>query len=187
MTFRGAGAWEAEAVATFFMVYDPEIETRFMGIRKARFTPAFREVDFDSRSGSEVVETPWGKPQTKPYMHGVPAKSNGEGRRQMKAEAKTERKELLKETARTERQEQILDLVRRMVAKGEAVTKADIRREIGGKSELSSGALDRLVEEGVLHIHPVSGERVGRNAGRPIEIILPMEVDLEIFIARVGK
>lgn len=187
MTFRGAGAWEAEAVATFFVVYDPEIEARFMGIRKARFTPAYREVDFDSRSGSELVETPWGEPQSKPYMHGVPTKSNGEARKTAKAEAKAERKNMLKETAKTERQEAIMAAVRDHVADGKPITKTDLRKIIGGKAELLSGALDRLVENGELDLHPVMGEHVGRNMGRPIEIILPSDVSLQLFLDRVTK
>jgi hypothetical protein len=187
MTFRGAGAWEAEAVATFFVVYDPEIEARFLGIRKARFTPAFREIDFDSRSGSELVETPWGEPQSKPYMHGVPTKSNGEARKQAKAEAKAERKDMLKETAKTERQEAIMAAVREHVADGKPITKTDLRKIIGGKSELLSGALDRLVEDGELDLHPVMGEQVGRNMGRPVEIILPADVSLQLFLDKVKK
>jgi hypothetical protein len=104
MTFRGAGAWEAEAAATFFLIHDFETEMRFLAIRKARFRPAYPEIDFDFAGGSEIVETPWGEPQSKAYVHGVPTKSSGEARKAARAEVVQDRKDQVKEKSVTERQ-----------------------------------------------------------------------------------
>lgn len=186
MTFRGAGAWEAEAAATYFLIYDQETEMRFMAIRKARFTPTYREIDFDSESGSEIVETPWGEPQAKGYLHGVPRKSDGQARKQARQEVIEEKKEDQKAKQMTERQSRVLAVVRDMIDKNRLPTKTAVREAIGGKAEMVIGAMDRLLESGLLVSHQLrkeQAEQMGHTMkGRIPEVLLPAEVDLSLFI-----
>lgn len=187
MTFRGAGAWEAEAAATYFLVYDAETEMRFLAIRKARFTPTYREIDFDSSMGSEIVDTPWGEPQSKAYLHGVPSKSDGSARKAARQEVLEERKEEAKSVHRSARQSKILEYVRECAEKGRVATRASIREAVGGKNELVREATERLVEAELLVTHIVDPDAVGIKTGRIPEILLPAEVNIDVFIGRLKK
>lgn len=191
MTFRGAGAWEADAVATYYLVHDHETDMRFMVIRKARFTPTYREVDFDHERDSVMVPTPWGDQQHKSYLHGVPTRSSGEARKAAKAEAREERKEAAKNAAQTERQERILAFVRECAADGRLATKKAIKEAMGGNNELRLAALNQLAEAELVKEHSITKDQADRwgleFTGQKPEIILPIEVELEAFIARLGK
>jgi hypothetical protein len=185
MTFRGAGAWEAEAAATYFLVYDQDTEMRFLAIRKARFTPDYREIDFDHAGGSEIVETPWGEPQSKGYLHGVPSKSDGQARRAAREEVIEERRQEQQERSRSDRQQRILDFVRQCALDGTLATRASIRAEVGGKNELLVEATNRLTEAGLLVSHHIGTRVEGLGfGGRIPDIVLPPEVDLEAFLDR---
>lgn len=184
-TFRGAGAWEAEAAATYFLIYDQETEMRFLAIRKCRFTPTYREIDFDYEAGSEIVDTPWGEPQSKSYLHGIPNKSDGAARRAAQAEAREERREEAKEVFRTARQEKILEFVRSAAERGVPPTRIAVREAVGGKNELVREATERLLEAGTLTSHIVDPERLGIKSGRVPEILLPAEVELNAFLERI--
>ncbi len=181
ITFRGAGAWEADSVATFFLVHDPDTDIRFLAIRKCRFTPSYSEIQFDHLAGSEIVDTPWGEPQSKSYLHGIPVRSTGEQRRAAQEAAKEEKKEQQKERALSDRQTRIMAMVSEAAAAGEMLTKATIRKDLGGRAELSVAALDRLLESGRIKLVAIP-EGSWTQEGRPPEgIILPSEVDPELF------
>jgi hypothetical protein len=177
MTFRGAGAWEADAVATYFLVHDDEVDLRFLAIRKSRFSPDYREISFDSDGGVKIIDTPWGQPQSKSYMHGVPRRSNGEERKALQAQLREERQEERRERTLTDRQARILAEVNKRTGDKLLTSKADIRKALGGKVELIIEAIQRLVESGHLVIHarpPMTGRG---------EAILPAGVDAGLFFA----
>lgn len=185
MTFRGAGAWEADAVATYYLVYDPDTDFRFMAVRKARFTPDYTEISFGQEGGREIVDTPWGEAQSKAYMHGVPERSNGEERKAAQKAVREERKEVEKERGLTDRQTRVLEEVSKGAADGKGITKAHLRESVGGKAELLNGAISRLLEGGlVISVKPPSDvlELLGFNPkARPPEILLPAEIDPEVY------
>lgn len=191
MTFRGAGAWEADAAATFYLVHDLDTDMRFMVIRKARFTPTYREVEFEGEGDSVMVPTPWGDPQYKSYVHGVPTKSSGEARKAAKRERIEERTEEKKEQNRTERQERILAFIRDRAADGRPVVRSTIREALGGKVELLYSAITRLIETDAIHARLLSKDEtkaVGLGAsGQAPELLLPIEVEFDAFLARGGK
>jgi Primase C terminal 2 (PriCT-2)/AAA domain len=191
MTFRGAGAWEAEAAATFFLVHDVETEMRFLAVRKARFRPSYHEVDFDFAGGSEIVETPWGDPQSKSYVHGVPTRSSGEARRAARDEAKEEREQERKDRAVSERQQKILEFVRKRTEKGQWTTRAEIRAGVTGNNTLLIEATDRLVEADLLVAYGLTQGQLDQKgisfAGRLPEILLLPGVDLDSFLSTVAK
>ena len=185
MTFRGAGAWEADAVATYFLIYDEDTDSRFLALRKCRFNPDYREISFSSMGGSQIIDTPWGEPQSKSFMHGVPARSTGEQRKAAKAQVREEQKEETREKALSDRQRRILDFVDQEVEAGRAITKAIIQRGIGGKRELAVEAITRLLDSGRLVAHSWD-TRLGQNhSGEPRPLILPEGVDLGAYLEGV--
>lgn len=184
MTFRGAGAWEADAVATYYLVYDADTDMRFMAIRKSRFTPDYTEVSFGKEGGREIVDTPWGEAQSKAYMHGVPERSTGDERKAAQKAVREEKKEMEKERGLTDRQTRVLEEISKGAADGKGITKATLRETIGGKTELLVGAINRLLESGLMvAIKPPIDilELLGFEKGRPPEILLPSEVDPEVY------
>lgn len=186
MSFRGAGAWEAEANATYYLVYDQPTDTRFLAIRKARFTPTYREVAFDSEMGSQIVDTPWGEPQHKTYLHGVPAKSNGEERRAAQQEAREERRTERQTLAQIAREEEVLAAIRDGAAEGRLVTRKALYLEPGGKQSSIRDALMRLIENGAITERNID-KRYFEGSGPPPSIFLPSEVDLQLFLATLAE
>lgn len=122
-TFRGAGAWEADAVATYFLIYDADTDSRYLAIRKCRFNPTYREVEFDHEGSSKIIETPWGEPQSKAYLHGVPRKSSCEARIAARQEAIEDQREQQREATRTEYRRQVLRFIHEQVANAKLVSR----------------------------------------------------------------
>lgn len=181
ITFRGAGAWEADSVATYFLVHDPDTDIRFLAIRKCRFTPSYSEIQFDHRAGSEIVDTPWGEPQSKSYLHGIPVRSTGEQRRAAQEAIREERREQQKERALSDRQTRIMAIVSEAAASGELLTKKTIQQKIGGKTELAYEAINRLMEAGRIKLVDIPEGTWTRRGPVPEGAILPSEVDPELF------
>lgn len=188
MTFRGAGAWEADAVATYFLVHDPETSMRFMALGKVRFTPDYNEISFGQEGGRELVETQWGDPQSKAYIHGIPAKSTGQERKEAQMKVKEEKAERKKERDTSERQARILEAVTRAADEGSLMTPTRLQETIGSRGELVTEAINRLIEAGHIRTVPLSEEvvRVGGWKGKriPSSIYLPTEVDSVDFFDR---
>lgn len=188
MTFRGAGAWEADAASTYFLMHDPETSMRFMTLGKIRFTPDFTEVSFGQEGGRELIETEWGEPQSKAFMHGVPCKSTGEERKAAQAKAKEEKREAAKSRQSEDRQARIMEIVSRCADDVELLTRARLKEEIGTKAELFNEALGSLITGGLVYEAPLSEElkEKGGFRGRiPEAIILPAEVDTLDFFDRI--
>lgn len=184
MTFRGAGAWEADAVATYFLVHDAATSTRFLAIRKCRFNPSYTEIEFGHEGGCKIIDTPWGDPQAKHYLHGVPAKSNGDARRAAQQEVRESKREENRERTRTERQERILSAIRHEVDGGRLVTRKGLHDQLGGKRELFLEAVNRLVESCIVTEHTIDRDLFGPDLNGPTPmILLPAEVDLELFLS----
>lgn len=185
MTFRGAGAWEADAAATYFLIHDAETDTRFLAIRKCRFTPTFREIDFSHESGSQIVDTPWGDPQSKSYLHGVPTKSDGAQRKAAQAEIKEAKREEAKERTLSDRQQRIMDVVQTRMDTDPVITKAQVLSWVGGKKELVFEAIDRLVERGSLERHRIGREHFPAGLKGPTpEVLLPAGVEIGLILNR---
>jgi hypothetical protein len=182
ITFRGAGAWEADAVATYFLVHDPDTGFRFLAIRKARFSPTYSEINFGHRGGQEVIPTPWGAPQLKTYLHGVPSSTNGEERRAAQEAAREEVKERRREFGLSDRQTKILAEVSSATAAHAPITKTQLRERVGGKRELITQALNRLLETGRLKVVLPPGGAPRKGAGRGAEgFLFPSEVDPDLY------
>lgn len=186
MSFRGAGAWEADAEATYYLVHDEEIDLRFLVIRKCRFKPEFTEISFGKAGGREVVETPWGTRQVKSYVHGVPCPSQGDERRKAQKEAREAGEEQKQERAITERQTRIMNVVSRRTADQVLVWRASVAGELGGSRQLLFEAINRLIEAGRLKEVDTPRDFNPKKRGTPPKkVLLPAEVDEELFFERV--
>jgi len=180
-TFRGAGAWEADAVATYFLIYDAPTDTRYLAIRKCRFNPNYREVEFDHEGGSKIIATPWGLPQGKSYLHGVPTKSSGEARMAARQDALEERRD----EASARRDREILEAVTRIIdnTAGHPSRKA-ISEQAGGMRAQVLAAIKRLVEVEALVEHKIDRAHFGSDWNGPApKILLPVEMPLEAYLA----
>lgn len=188
MSFRGAGAWEADAVATYYLVHDEEIGFRFLALRKCRFTPDYPEISFGRGSGRELVPTPWGDPQSKGFVHGVPRSSRGDDRREALKKVREEKDEARKNMTLTTRQTNIMELVTRRTARQELTWKALLSSELGGKKEILFEAMSRLLRGGVLKIVEVPEDLLPKGRGRPpTDFVLAEEVDETLFFNGIRK
>jgi hypothetical protein len=191
VTFRGAGAWEAEAAATYFLVHDAEADIRFMAIRKARFTPTYREVQFDHQSGTALIDTPWGAAQTKTYLHGVPTKTNGEARRAARQEVREERRAEENTRRETERRERVLATIRQFVADGRLPKKNAIHQAVRGDKTQFYEAVNALIAADLIYAHPLTKDDVdalGLKLKAPWgDVLLPAEVVFPQFLERVKE
>lgn len=187
MTFRGAGAWEADAVATYFLIHDPEIDARYLALRKCRFSPDYKEIEFSSDGGTQIIDTPWGDPQSKSYLHGVPVKSSGERRKTAQAEVRENLKEEVREKTLSDRQRRVLEFVEEETQAGRPPTKASIRRAVSGKADLVVEAINRLLESGRLTARPWVDSLGDYRGPEPLPLILLPEQDLGAFVARVAE
>lgn len=189
-TFRGAGAWEADANATYALTFDPDTDRRHLAIRKCRFSPHYLEVEFDHEGGSQIIDTPWGIQQRKSYLHGVPTKSSGEARKMAKEAAREGRKTEAEAKALTDRQQRALDHIAESVAGNRLPTKTAIATALGGKRELAFNAIDRLIEAGALELHTPSKDQIKAATGAtpkgpPPEVIFPSDANFDAFLARL--
>ena len=191
VTFRGAGAWEAEAAATYFLVHDAVADMRFMAIRKARFTPTYREVRFDHQSGTALIDTPWGEQQAKTYLHGVPTKTNGEARRAARQEVREERRAEKNTLRENERQERVLATIRQFVAEGRLPKRNAIHEAVRGDKTQFYKAVDALIAADLIYAHPLSKDDIdamGLNLKAPWgEALIPVEVAFPQFLDRVNE
>lgn len=187
MTFRGAGAWEADATATYFLVHDQETDDRFLALRKARFSPELLEVSFGQESISLPVDTPWGETQSKTFVTGIPSRSSPQERLARQRELEEEHAEEVREAQMTERQRQAMGLASQMVDDLDWPTEAKIRAGMTGRNELRIEAIQRLLERGDLVAYDPVGKMRPPGPGRKAPILLPSEVDPEAFAERASN
>lgn len=184
LTFRGAGAWEAEAAATYFLAHDPRTDMRYLMVGKCRFAPTYREVHFEHAGGSVLLDTPWGEVQSKRYLHGVPAKANGEARRAAQQEAEQTQREERERRNRDEVAQRVLQVVRDEAANGELITRPRVKAAIGGRDKSVLDAITHLLESGALVEHKIDRSHFGSKLSGPTPgILLPPEVDVEVYLS----
>lgn len=77
-SFRGSGAFEADADFTAYLLHDEATDDRYLGVHKVRFAPEFREVAFDTYAKQVSVPVEWdpNKRQERTILNGVPKRSS---------------------------------------------------------------------------------------------------------------
>ena len=189
MSFRGAGAWEADAVATYYLVHDPETSMRFLAIGKVRFTPDYQEVSFGSEGGRELVATEWGDPQSKAYMHGVPCKSTGEERKAAQMKVKEERKEKAAEQGRAAKMAKTIEGISSLVGRAELVTRNRIMDEVGLRSNDAADVFRALLEGDLVKEVPIPEDVMevafkNKRGKKPETVVLPIGVEIDAYFDR---
>jgi hypothetical protein len=184
MSFRGGGAYEADARGTYYLIHDEADGVdagRHLVLRKRRFAdPAFTEIAFDGQFGRTEVAVPWGpEKQTLGYCHGVPRRSDREQREASKALLKEERSH----QQAADRSDKLVATVNRLIAEGRAPTKDAIAEMAGGKTDINRWALKGVIQEGALVPHKLTAEDRAAfglpTKGPAPDALLPPEMDLE--------
>jgi hypothetical protein len=184
MSFRGGGAYEADARGTYYLIHDETDGVdagRHLVLGKRRFAdPAFTEVAFEGHFGQARVSVPWGpEKQTLGYCHGLPRRSNKEKREASKVLLKEERsaKQAL------ERAEELVSTVDRLIADGRAPTRETILAETPGKTDLKKTTLRWAIDDGSLVPHKLTAEdreafNLARKGPAP-DVLLPPNRELD--------
>lgn len=148
LTGRGSGAWEADANGTAFFFRDDDSgeDVRFLGVKKTRFEPAYREIQFRTSTDSVTIPTPWGQDQTIALRHGVPSRSSKTQREEAR-EAKKQEKALSK---LTEAEHAVIGLLKGML---EPISQAELVRQaraMGIGRDHARSAIASLIEAGTI-------------------------------------
>jgi hypothetical protein len=188
MNFRGAGAWEAEAVATLFLFHDEAIDRRVLALRKRRFSgESYTEIHFSVERHTEGLEVPWSdQPQVVEYIHGVPEVGSAQDRKEARQEATAERREEAKEERRLGKIASVLDLITRESAAGRILTRNMVVEELGSRKsvlEIIRGLVDA---EQIQSVEIPDGLRPLRSAPG-VEALIPHDLVSESFFSRVRE
>ena len=194
LTFRGAGAWEADSVATYFLTFSDEI--RMLALKKCRFAPTFTAITFGSEGGRESIDTPWGEPQNKTYVHGVPLTSTVEqvqaDRRTLREEERAAQRSERNQEADEARAEVVMELVNEHAVDDQpvalSVLMSMMRLRPGGLGNKTDQkrAVDLLIERGLVQSVPLPSDlrdRLG-SKGRAPKLLIPGGVDPEVMFDR---
>lgn len=156
-SFRGSGAFEADADFTAYLLHDESTDDRYIGVHKVRFAPEFREVAFGTYSMSVSVAVEWDpkKKQERTILNGIPMRSSkadrqeGAKKKALEGVAKTF-VEAVKDSLDGEKGALLHPLYGEVKAlkehRGERVAKSNAMRV---------KALDELLAEGRLVKHPL--------------------------------
>ncbi|NCC05276.1 MAG: hypothetical protein EOM37_14870 [Proteobacteria bacterium] len=147
LTGRGSGAWEGDANQTCFVFNDdgaPE-NVRFLGVKKTRFEPVFREARLETCTDCETVSTPWGETQNLVLRHGVPSRSSKAERLRAREERKLEQQQV----KTSEAEGFVIDALR----DHEVLTKTrleEIVKERGAPRKATRDAISGLIDRGAI-------------------------------------
>lgn len=163
MTTRGASAFAGDANATAFVFQeDGQDDRRFLALDKHRFEADFREIEFTTECGEEVVQTPWGDVQRRRYRWGLPAVGNTAARIEARERAREQAREIADQHAEAELQGAIV----RFVASNGPSSKNDIAAGVAGKTDRKRKAVDSLLDSGALVV-------TGRKNGGDLLAVAP--------------
>jgi len=188
MTFRGAGAWEADSMATLFLFYDEVIDRRVLALRKKRFGERYSEIHFGHGGFSEIVEVPWaGEAQEVKFIHGEPEVGSAQDRKDARQEATTERREEAKEDRRLGKISEVLDLITRASAAGRLMTKVKVYEELGGRKTDMLEIIRALVDAGQVQAVEIPDDLRPPRVGPGTDCLILPDLVPEIFFARVRQ
>lgn len=147
LTTRGASAFAGDANATAFVFQeDGQDDRRFLALDKHRFEADFREIEFTTECGEEVVQTPWGDVQRRRYRWGLPAVGDTAARIEARERAREQAREVADQRAEAELQGAIVQFI---ASNGPSSKKA-IETGVVGNTTRKRKAVDSLLESGAL-------------------------------------
>jgi hypothetical protein len=143
---RGASAFEGDANAVCYIL---NVETvRFMVLGKRRFEASYTEIRFDSETHSEVVDTPWGIPQSISYRYGLPVQAEEGERESIKEEAKETKTKMNRFELRLK--------IKELLGEYTELSTEEIKQMAGGKRCYVVDAIREMEEQGQIKLVPTS-------------------------------
>lgn len=192
-SFRGSGAFEADADFTAYLLHEEATDDRYLGVHKVRFAPQFREVAFGTFAMTVSVPVEWDpkKRQERTILNGIPTRSS-----------KAERQEGAKKKALDGIAKTFVEAVEDSLAGTEGALPHPLYGDVKGLKEhrgeavkkgnaLRVKALEELVSEGrlVRHVLDGLGAEERRELGLPTRgpapaLLLTPGRTMEAYIAR---
>ena len=149
LSARGAGAFGGDVNATAFIFSEDALPNkRFMALDKKRFESEFTEIEFETETGEEIVNTPWGGEQKVIYRVGMPAPSSPGDRiraREIAAESQIENAEKLKK-------ERIRDEILKTLLVCGDMSKTKLIDIVAGKKSLRRDVVNEMLDDGLLEL-----------------------------------
>jgi len=183
-SFRGSGAFEADADFTAYLLHDEATDDRYLGVHKVRFAPDFREVAFGTHSKTVAVPVEWdpNKRQERMILNGIPAISSQADRKERAAVRKLEGKE-----------KRVDDAVTALLQSGEHPTVKAVKEHLGGNNQETGRIINDLCDRGHLVKFEAKDDlekeqRQALHLHHNSQLLLPQDVLLETYVSkRLGK
>jgi hypothetical protein len=140
LAMRGAGAWEADAHQTMFIVR--EGEQRFIVLGKRRFDPEWEELAVESWCAEVVVPDEFGAPCTVRLRWGIPRPPE-----QSRQEAKEKAQEVARKQADAELRQAVRDCVQVAWQGGFPLNKTGVKSKVHRKAEAVLRTVEALLAE----------------------------------------
>ncbi len=184
-SFRGSGAFEADADFTAYLLHDEATDDRYLGVHKVRFAPEFREVAFGTYSRTVAVPVDWdpNKRQERTILNGVPTVSSQADRKERAAARRLEGKE-----------KRVDDAVTALIQSGEHPTVKAVKEHLGrGNNQETGRIINDLCDRGYLVKFEAKDDlskedRQALDLHHNSQLLLPQELLLETYVSvRLGK
>lgn len=140
MSMRGAGAWEADAHQTLFIVR--EGEQRFIVLGKRRFEPEWQELAVEGQWADMVAPDEFGVPCAVRLRWGVPMPPE-----QSRQEAKAQAAEAARRAADADIRDAVRDAVQVAQQVGYPLTKEGVKAKVPRKAEAVARIVEALLAE----------------------------------------
>ncbi len=140
LAMRGAGAWEADAHQTLFVVR--EQEARFIVLGKRRFEPEWQELAVESQSADTVVPDEFGVACTVRLRWGIPRPPE-----QSRQEAKEKAQEQARKQSDAELRQAVRDAVQMAWQAGFPLTREATKAKVPRKSSDVARTVEALLAE----------------------------------------
>jgi hypothetical protein len=151
LSMRGAGAWEADAHQTMFIVR--EGEQRFVVLGKRRFDPEWEELSVDSRWAEVVVPDEFGVPCTLRLRWGIPRPPD-----QSRQEAKEKAQEVARKQADADLRQAVRDCVQVAWQGDFPLNKTGVQAKVHRKNQDVARTVEALLAERWLIEVPIPSE-----------------------------
>lgn len=180
-SFRGSGAFEADADFTAYLLHDETNDDRYLGVHKVRFAPEFREVAFGTHAETVAVPVAWdpnGK-QHRTILNGIPTISSQADRKARATARKLEGKE-----------KAVDDAVTALLQAGEHPTVKAVKEKLGkGNNQETGRLIDSLCEKGYLAKFDANqdlskDDREALGLHHNSKLLLPQGLILETYVSR---
>lgn len=184
-SFRGSGAFEADADFTAYLLHDEMNDDRYLGVHKVRFAPEFREVAFGTYAMTVSVPVAWdpSAKQERTILNGIPTRSSQADRKERAAARKLEGKE-----------KRVDDAVTALLQAGEHPTVKAVKEQLGkGNNQETGRLINELCEKGYLVKFEAKDdlskeERQTLGLHHNSQLLLPQGLVLETYVtSRMGN